>query len=287
MAPKLPGKFDDISKTASSVLGDDFQTSGYQFSAKQKTALDGAVSTTTVDLWGKDTIKAIGKMSWKFPKVLGKPGFSIDKLELDKAGKCKVECSMNKDLHTIDKLSITTATEHDKVGATKLGLTYTGVQDMQFKVEAKPMDFKVDDITGETLAKFGPAVVGLKFQGLKVPAFGASFTHGDIFTSILAKEQFSEFTTHGFYNVSDNLKMGCSYQLGGKKNGTFCLGIDTSAVKGVTLKAKIEANASDPSAATLSASTKKEIVKGMTVIAGGSYALNGKSQSVGMKLSIE
>jgi len=287
MPVKLPGKFDDIPKTASSVLGDDYQCSGYQFSSKQKTALDGAVSTTTVDLWGKDAIKAIGKMSWKFPKILGKPGFSIDKLELDKGGKCKVECSMNKDLHSVDKLVINTATEHDKVAGTKVGLTYTGVEDMQFKVEAKPIEAKISNVTGEALAKFGSAVVGLKFAGLNVPAFGASFTHGVFFASLLAKEEFKEFTAHGFYKISDQLKMGCSYQMGGKKSGAFAVGIDTSAIKGLTLKAKVESTIADPSAATVSASTKKELVKGMTAIAGVSYGLKSNAQSIGMKLSIE
>ena len=43
-------KFDDLEKTSKEVLSDDYQTSGFQFKAKQKTSWQGSVVTTAVDL---------------------------------------------------------------------------------------------------------------------------------------------------------------------------------------------------------------------------------------------
>jgi len=41
----VPAKFDDIAKPASSVLGDDYQVKGNKIELKNKTNLQGAVST--------------------------------------------------------------------------------------------------------------------------------------------------------------------------------------------------------------------------------------------------
>ena len=68
MAPKLPGKFDDISKTASSVLGDDFQCSGYQFKTKQKTNVGGGSAELAVDILQKGEVQTPAKLTFKFPK---------------------------------------------------------------------------------------------------------------------------------------------------------------------------------------------------------------------------
>ena len=67
----VAGKFDDISKAAASVLKDDFQCNSYQVQAKQKTSWEGAVSTTTVDLFKKGDTKTPAKVSWKFPTPFG------------------------------------------------------------------------------------------------------------------------------------------------------------------------------------------------------------------------
>ena len=49
--------------------------------------------TTAIDLFpGKDaTVQTPGKLTWRFPKPFGIAGFVIDKLEMDKGGKFKLE----------------------------------------------------------------------------------------------------------------------------------------------------------------------------------------------------
>merc|ERR1719232_464269 len=89
-----PVKFDDLSKPAKDILEDDHQTSGFQFKAKQKTNWDGAVVTSTVDLFpppakgdaGGSSVKTPAKLSWKFPKPFGIDAFSVDKLEVSSMG---------------------------------------------------------------------------------------------------------------------------------------------------------------------------------------------------------
>jgi len=289
--PKLPGKFDDIPKAASGVLGDDFQVSGYQFAAKQKTALDGAVATTTVDVLSpKESIKTIAKLSWKFPKPFGIAGFSFDKVDFDKSGKYKIETTMTKDMHKVDALSLTFATDQGKLPQSKFGLTYTGIKDFQIKLDAKPLDFKPDDVNMECVYGIGPVVMGMKFAGPKIDTAvaGASFNKGSFFGSLLVKKKLTDFTAHGLYTVSKDLKVACtsSYAVGKTAAATLGLGVSLAGTPIGALKVKAETTVGAVTNPKLSASVKKEIVKGVTVIAGGSYKKDTEP-TIGCKLSIE
>merc|ERR1719223_2286846 len=101
-----PVSFSDLAKTAKDVLDNDFQTAGYQFKSKQKTSWNGAVVTTAVDLFGKDDVKTPGKLTWKIPNPVGIMGFSIDKFEMDKAGKFKFEAGIDNKMHKVDGLKL-------------------------------------------------------------------------------------------------------------------------------------------------------------------------------------
>merc|ERR1711972_457235 len=87
-----PVKFDDIPKVANEVLNDDYQVSGYVFKAKQKTSWGGSVLSTQVDLF-QEKCATPAKLAWKLPAPFGRTAFCVDKFEMDKGGKFKLEAS--------------------------------------------------------------------------------------------------------------------------------------------------------------------------------------------------
>jgi len=274
MAPKLPGKFDDISKTASSVLGDDFQCKDFQFKTKHKTNFDGAVAEITVDL-KKGATPA--KLNLKFPQPFGfLKGFAIDKFELDGAGKYKVESSLSKALHGVDGLK---AEVKGDLSDQTVSATYTAIADASVKVETKvsnPAAFNA-----ECLYSHGSgAILGAKFNGLNIPNVGLSFATGDIFASILAKNGGGEINAHAHYKVSNDIKVAATYQQGGKASGNWSVG-GVAALGDITAKAKLESNM------TASLACKKDLAKGMTFFGGASYNLNSADIGYGAKVSIE
>jgi hypothetical protein len=278
----LPAKFDDLKKTAHSVLGDDYEVKGKKLEAKVKTNLSSAVSTTLIE-FGEGEVKTPAKLTWKFPKLFNLAGLSLDKFEFDQKGKSKVECGLKKDLHKVDGLAIDVKTElgldmmpdFSKVTA---GFAYTGIKDAVIKIETKPM--KVQEVTAEGLYGIGALVIGAKFSPEKKVDVGCNITQGQMFGSVVAKNNFSEYTGHGFYKVSDDIKVAGTYTYGGKDNGSWSLGGQAKVGTDITAKAKIAKGN------VLSFGLKKSIVQGMTVIAGGCYT-PGKATTYGVKMSIE
>jgi len=273
----VPAKFDDIAKTASSVLGDDFQCKDFQLKTKQKTNFQGATSEIVVDLFKPSNPT---KLSFKLPKPLAMfDGFAIDKLDLDKDGKINVETSASKALHTIDGLKIEVKTDLTK--EVKYASTFTGVADTVLKFETKhsaPTDF-----TAEVLHCHGPAILGVKFQGMTnlCPNTGASFQFGDMFAAIVAKNTFSEFTGHAFYKATDDIKVAASYQQGGKTNGAWAVGGAYAIRKDLSAKAKVESNN------TVSVAVKTDLAKGLSLLAGVNSGFDGSGMKYGAKLNIE
>jgi hypothetical protein len=276
MAPKLPGKYDDISKTASSVLKDDFVTA-YTFEAKTKTNLGGALSTVTVDL--KDG-KTPAKLGWKVPKPFGLAGLVIDKLEYNKDGKFALECSVTKEMHKADNLKIDLKHDLASKGSAKAALTFTGLPNALVKFETKP--FKPEDFTAEALYGFGSSVVGAKLVGMdKMPEVGANFASGQFFGSVTTKD-FKAFVGHGFYNVSADVKVAGTVEISKMAAiSKWGVGGVFSPGYGVTAKAKLE------SGMLLSYGLKKAIAKGFNVTAGGSYDVNKQESKLGMKVTVE
>jgi len=273
MAPKLPGKFDDISKTASSLLGDDFQCKGCQLKTKQKTQLDGATSEVTVDFAGAGECRTPAKLNFKFPKPFGLKGFSIDKLELDSKSVGKAETSISKDMHGIDGMKIDVKCAPKDVA---MSITYTGIADTSVKVESK--NFSAAKYNLEVLHGLGDAVFGAKLdQDTLCPNVGVNYQSGPFFVSVFAKKQFSAFTLHKHYKVSDDIKVAATYDF--PKNswsvgGSFNLG-------DITAKAKVN------EAQLVSAAFKTDLAKGLSLNAGGSYNIASGAYGFGAKVSIE
>jgi len=281
MASKLPGKFDDISKTGSSVLGDDYQVKGFKFEAKQKTNFEGAVATVLVESGGaKDACKTPAKLTWKFPKPLGLAGFAVDKLEYDKDGKYKLECSVTKEMHTVDALKIEAKNDLVNHDATSVGLTYSGIKDASIKFETKPLQLDKGG-TLECLYGTGSTIFGAKFTGVKIPDVGASIATGDLFASVMTKKELSEFTGHLYYKAPKDVKVVATGT--GTLSGinSWAVGGVASVGAGVTAKAKLE------SGMKLSAGCKKEISKGLTVVAGASYGVTSGDMTYGLKMNVE
>uniref|UniRef100_A0A7S3VVQ3 Uncharacterized protein n=1 Tax=Strombidinopsis acuminata TaxID=141414 RepID=A0A7S3VVQ3_9SPIT len=281
-----PVKFDDIAKTSKEVLSDDYQISGYQFKAKQKTSLQGMVLTSTVDLFpAKDSCMTPAKLAWKLPTPFGCPYFAVDKLELDKAGGIKIEASSDKAL--ADK-SLKMEAKSDLLDPSKLlaTCTYTGIKDAQVKFETKaanPQDC-VFECTYASMVSGAAVTLGLKGTGstLTAPDLGARMLYGSFFGSLYAKQKLSAFSLSCHYKASDVLRCAATYEHGGKMNGQFCLGVSYDVKPGTKVKAKI---AQDQS---ISCSVKHDVNKGFTVVAGAKVDMNKMDiASCGLQLSIE
>lgn len=274
-----PVKFDDISKTSNEVLSDDFQTSGFQLKAKQKTSLDGAVVTTAVDLFPpKDSCMTPAKLTWKLPKPLGFSAFCIDKLEMDKGGKYKLESSSDK---VYPGLKVECKSDLVDVSKIVAGCTYTGLKDTQIKLETKAM--KPQDFTCEVTRTVGIATCGIKcgMASLTSPDLGVRVASGPFFGSLYAKEKFGTYVAHCYYKASNELKCAATVECGGKKSGNFSVGGSYEIKKGTTLKAKVLQDQS------LHCSVKHALSKGFTVIAGGKYDVKKGDYTYGLQLSIE
>jgi len=272
----MPCKFDDISKVAAEVLNDDYQTKGQVFKAKQKTSYGGAVLSTQVDFFGDKGVATPSKLTWKLPSPFGVDGVTIDKLEMDKAGKFKVEASSDK---VAAGLKVDCKSDLADVSKVAVGYTYTGIKNLQAKGEFKatnPMDF-----TKEVTYSQGDLTCGMKctsdLLNGGLPDFGVRYANGPIFCSLLAKEKLGAFNAHAFYKVSSDLKCAATYQHGGKANGSFTVGATYQGLYKVKF-------AHDQ---TVSVSAKHTLSKGFTLLGGLSYNIAKATPSYGIQVSIE
>jgi len=277
-----PVKFDDIAKTANEVLNDDYQTSGYQFNAKQKTSWDGAVISTAVDLFpGKDGCMTPAKLTWKFPTPLGCSAFAIDKLEMDKSGGMKLEMSSDKAYKGL-KLEC----KSDLKSTTKIvgACTYTGIADLLLKLETKatnPQDFVVEVSKAQ-----GPANVAVKLTQQSVcksylPDVSVRVLTGPLFASIVAKDALSTFSAACHYKATSELRCAAAYTYGGKENGSCSVGVAYEPKKGTVLKAKVQQDQS------IHCSVKHVLSKGFSVLGGLKYDTAKGIPSYGFKLNVE
>eukprot|EP00928_Gymnodinium_smaydae_P040091 TRINITY_DN2724_c0_g1_i7.p2 TRINITY_DN2724_c0_g1~~TRINITY_DN2724_c0_g1_i7.p2 ORF type:complete len:241 (+),score=74.42 TRINITY_DN2724_c0_g1_i7:90-812(+) len=237
------------------------------------------IITTAVDLFpGKDGVMTPAKLTWKFPKPFGFDGICVDKLEMDKAGKLKLEASSNK-----AGKGVLLDCKSDLADPAKITASchYTGLQDTQMKVETKVM--KPQDFTFEVTRSQGLAQFGLKCNqaNLTAPDVGLRLAKDALFCSVLAKEKFSVFTAHGFYKASDVLKLAATYEHGGKKSGSFSVGLAYDVAKGTTVRAKVQQDQ------TISCGVKHAVSKGFTVLCGGKYDTKSQGVSYGLQLSVE
>jgi len=259
-------------------LNDDYQVSGYQFKAKQKTSWDSAVVTSTVDLFGKDAVKTPAKLTWKLPSPLGFNGVCIDKLEMDKGGKFKLEASSDK---VYPKLKVECKSDLADLNKVTVGCTYSGIKDTLAKFETKltkPYDF-VCDVTHS----FGMATCGLKFgmANITKPDIGLRLQSGKYFCSLVAKDKLGTVAAHASYAASKELKCAATCDLLGKKQGSFTAGIAYDLMKTTKLKLKVNQDMG------ISCGVKHEVTKGFTVLAGAMFDSKKNDHTCGLQLSIE
>jgi hypothetical protein len=274
-ARAMPVKFDDIPKVATEVLNDDHQTSGYVLKAKQKTNYGGMVLSTQVDFAPVKDGKGVAtpsKLTWKWPAPLGVGQICIDKLELDKGGKFKLEGSSDK---AYPGLKIECKSDLASLNKVMAGCTYTGLKDAQVKFECKAMNPK--EFTGEVTYTRGIATCGLKTTSAGTPELGIRLLSGPFFCSLLAQDNFKTFKASAFYKANPDFKCAATMQHGGKADGSFTVGV---AYKGL---GKIKVTHDQ----TVSCSVKHDLAKGFTILTGASYNVQKGNTSCGMQLSIE
>eukprot|EP00929_Paragymnodinium_shiwhaense_P031724 TRINITY_DN17712_c0_g1_i1.p2 TRINITY_DN17712_c0_g1~~TRINITY_DN17712_c0_g1_i1.p2 ORF type:complete len:309 (+),score=91.93 TRINITY_DN17712_c0_g1_i1:89-928(+) len=277
-----PVSFNDLSKTAADILNNDFQTSGYQFKSKQKTSFNNAVVTTAVDLWPGDGVQTPGKLTWKIPNPFGLMGFSIDKFEFDKGGKFKLEAGLDNKLHKVDGLKVDIKSDLVSVDKATACMTYTGVKDCRFQVEApvtKPDAFNLEG----TWAPCAPATIGIKFNmaSIQKPDLGVRFTSGPLFAAVLATKQLKVFSAFAAYTVSDVLKVAANADVKEKDNITGAVAVQYNMAPQTTLKLKVTQDQ------LVSVGVKQDVQKGFTVTTGLKYDVKKGSHSYGLSLSVE
>jgi len=274
-----PVKFDDLHQTANEVLSDDFQTSGFVFKAKQKNSFDGAVLTSQVDFFpAKESCQTPARLTWKLPAPLGFSAVCVDKLEMDKAGKFKLEASTDK---VYPDLKFECKSDLADISKITAGLTYTGLKDTQLNFETKamkPQDFNCDLTGTQGMATFGVKCTAATLTSTEVCA---RVSHGALFASLSAKEQLSVFTARTFYKVSNDLKCAANYNHCGKQSGTFTVGVHYQANSDTSVKAKVQQDQS------LSCTVKHVLSKGFTLLGGGKYDTKKGDFTYGLQLSIE
>jgi len=271
----MPVKFDDIPKVASGLIKDDYPTSGMVLKTKQKTTYGGTVLSSQVDLFSKDCATP-SKLTWKWPTPFGVKQIGIDKLEVDKAGKFKLEGSTSE---VYPGLKMELKSDLADMNKIVTGFTYTGLKDCQVKFECKalnPQDFTKEVTYTKDIATFGVKLDSSILKG-GTPDVGVRLAKGPFFGSVLAKEGFSTFNAHAHYKVNADFNCAATYQHGGKGNGAFTVGV---AYKGI---GKVKFDQSQ----TITCSAKTTVSKGFTLLGGASYGLKKGDTKFGLEVSIE
>lgn len=275
-----PVKFDDIDKTAKSLLNDDFQVSGYQFKAKSKC---GAANTATVTVdvltEGAEKVKTPTKISLKLPDFMGVKGITVEKLEIDKGGARKLEADITKTLHTIDGATVSVKSDLSNLESTVAGVKYTGIADTQIQFETKIL--KPADFNFELTRSFGAATVGVKAgaKNATKPDFGVRYQQGPLFFSLLGKDQFTAFHLHAHHKVNDKIEAAAVYQVGGKEPGSGSVGVQYKYAKDTSIKAKFGINGD------MRVGLKHKFDNGFTVLAG--VAQEKGKRTTGLQVSVE
>merc|ERR1711972_853649 len=179
------------------------QTQGYVLKAKQKTSYGGAVLSTQVDLFSGKDPKAVAtpaKLTWKWPTPFGIKQANIDKLEVDKGGKFKLEASST-EVHPGLKLDC--KSDLADVNKVMAGFTYTGLKNAQVKFECKAL--KPQDFTGEATYTKDIATLGLKMNSTILnggaPDVGLRVLSGPFFCALVSKDKFKAYNASASYKV--------------------------------------------------------------------------------------
>lgn len=271
-----PVKFDDIAKVATEVLNDDYQVNGHTFKAKQGTRFHGATVTTAINL-AKEGCVTPATLTWKLPKPFGCPVICVDKLEVDKAGKMKLEVSSEKAKKGLKLDCKSDLSDLSKVTASA---QYSAIKDTQFKFETTVL--KPDNFNFEITRTQGPAQFGLKCSAanMTAPDLGIRFEQGPLFISLFAKDKFSTFAAHTCYKVNDVLKVAGMLEQG-NKGPSFSFGVLYDVIKGTKLRVKMQHDQS------VSVGVKHEVAKGFNLLGGSKFDTAKGGLSYGVQISLE
>jgi len=267
--------FDDIAKSITDILNEDYPTSGCQFKTKQKTAFSDASLEAVVDIAGN-----VGKMKMKLPKPFGLNSFSINKLEFDK-GAIKTEVTSKEVANGVSLQLKTELTElkdtiknfKDNKG-TSAGVTYTGIADTVVKAETQLTDPAL--FKAELMKTHKNTKVGVKCAGVGVPDVGISHTEGPLQVVLTAK-QLSDLTCFGSYALDEATSLATSCSLSGSDKGSVSIGFQHQISDGWALKAKMQSDNS------VSASLKHK-VGGVSILTGARFSPNSVKSGLGLGL---
>lgn len=301
---KLPGKFDDIPKTAKGAYDDDINCDKSEIKTKTKGLFGDIAAESTVTLKKAD-VATPAKLSFKIPKPFQfLDGFAVDKLEIAADGKTKVEFGLDgKKFFDVDKLKVSIAsngTVGDWSGVANLkestiSGTFTGVQDTSVKVSVKPQQPK-ESLAVEALRAI-PMIpggvlgvswsLGAKGTGL-CPSMAISCQHGDIFAASTFKNKFSEATLFASYKVTDDINVAAMVDAGMEKGlSKYGVCVPFRAGKDVTAKIKFESTTGSKATSEAIVALKAALAKGTTLQLGAKIDVATQAPSFGVNVSIE
>jgi len=267
-------KFGDISKVATDVQKLDADVGGLVLKTKQKTSFQSSTLSTQVDLFsGGDATPT--KLTYVWPKPLGFKKAFIDKLEMDRSGKLKLETSS---ADVFPGLMLDFKSDLKDVAKVTAGFTYTDYKETLVKFECKatnPQDFDVETTYSLDQLTFGCKLNSSILKG-SAPDFGVRYTQGPFFCALLAKDALKAYNASVAYKANADFHCAASYQHGGKGSGNFTVGL---SYKGF---AKLKVDQSQ----TISCSYKHKVSKGFTVLGAASFNA-AKGPKLGAQLSIE
>jgi len=296
---EMPKSFEEFSGPALAVLGDSsFHCDGYQLTSRQLFSnYEGASAAFTADL-GPKTRGA--DLSISFPKPFAfdnrlalLDGFAIDALSLNKDGQASLQCSLNETLHGVPGLTAGVTTDSVSQDLTywkSLEVDALGDTVFNFQTtQSAPADVTAAWIYGGLAGSpfmnqfMGYCVIGTRFNGTSTwcPDVGLSTRAGQFFTSLVAEKKFSELKGSALVNVTDDISVAASCQLGGKDSGTWAAGGWAALSKKTSANAKLE------SSNNLSLTVKQEITKGTSFLAGCRYNIKTGDSGFGARFCVE
>mmetsp|Transcript_8188 Transcript_8188/g.23416 ORF Transcript_8188/g.23416 Transcript_8188/m.23416 type:complete len:271 (-) Transcript_8188:138-950(-) len=268
-----PVKFDDIQKVAGEVLNDDFQVSGHMLKTKQKAG--SSTLSGQIDLFGDKACQTPAKLTWKIPGPFGLGQVNVDKLEMDKGGKYKLELSSDKLCPVVKMECRSDLADFNKVVVCG---TYTGFKGALVKLETKPA--KPMDFNGEVTVGCANATAGVKFSSALLsgglPDVGLRYMKGPYFGAFLAKDKLSSYSAFCSYKATPEVKCAATGTYA-NKTPSFALAV---ACKGL-YKVKVTSDQA------VLCSLKHTAAKGLTGLVGAKYNVKKGDWSYGVQLTVE
>jgi len=203
-------RFDAFGHDASEVLNVGYAQSGYVLQTKKSTRWGGSIVETQVSCFdGTKKCATPATLSWRLPKPFGFSFVDIDKLELDRAGKCKLDASFA-NACGVPGLKVDVRFPVEDLSKAAIGCTYANLRPFLFRLDCparSPGSFR-----GEvTCAPVRGAHLGAKFTSEGgIPDLALRLSSGRLAIILGARVSQGALGTSAFLRVSPHFRYAAS-----------------------------------------------------------------------------